>query len=101
MVIAPMYLNSKTKELYKEVTYTGKNISVYLFGGEVTVELWHQYKEGVDFVRQHQFLNLHLVVALKLFSHSRLDFSFVCQAMYVCLLRGVILPREANASLCG
>lgn len=50
MVITPMYLNSKTKPLYQGVESTGKKISVYLFGSNVEVELFHLYKNNVDYV---------------------------------------------------
>jgi len=51
MVIAPRYLNgTKNDALYEDVEYTGKNITVFLAGEDVTVGLYHLFKDGVDFV---------------------------------------------------
>eukprot|EP00959_Pyramimonas_sp_CCMP1952_P092879 1943671-Pyramimonas_sp.AAC.2 len=51
MVIAPRYLNgTKTDALYDDVVYTNKNITVWLAGMDVTVGLYHCFKDGVDFV---------------------------------------------------
>jgi len=50
MVIAPRYLNGKTDSLYEAATYTGKNITVWLFGEFVECGLYHEYRDGVDFV---------------------------------------------------
>jgi len=51
MVIAPRYLNgTKNDALYEDVKFTGKSITVWLAGSEVTVGLYHIFKDGVDFV---------------------------------------------------
>jgi len=50
MVIAPRYLNGVSDHLYENCAYTYKNIKVWLFGGFVEVALFHEYKDGVDFV---------------------------------------------------
>lgn len=64
MVVSPRYQNGTTADQkFANAKDLGRRIKVYCFGGEQEVSFFHEYREGVDWVRispvSHFMLSLH------------------------------------------